>query len=246
MTKNLFFVLVFKQVNMDTCLICHKDFSDGEGKCVVTRGLETLIKVSKERNDDKHKIWSNKSAVELHVECRKKYTLKKNGTSYSNVGTNENENTHNFSPQKSKMRKLNNAFDFLTKCFICGDEADLSKEKKKPINRRTDIRIVQDPKVQENITEMIIGSNCEIAKAMQRRVFCVDLIAEQARYHRKCYSNLVLVGVDKTSNRPVGRPEYIIIMETFFDYIDNSIDSVFTMEELTNVLGKFFIFLLNN
>lgn len=56
----------------NTCIICEKLLNDGE-IVQVDRGLQTLIKASIERGDEKHKLIEDVSSIKVHVNCRKEY-----------------------------------------------------------------------------------------------------------------------------------------------------------------------------
>lgn len=92
------------------CFICEKDCESDNPKTVnVTRGIETLKRVSLERNDERHKVLIDKNTIKVHVKCREKYALKKNGKfiySYSPF----NFNAWKFSPAKKKLRRFSNNF----------------------------------------------------------------------------------------------------------------------------------------
>lgn len=64
------------EVNSATavCFLCKEPVSTDA--VTVTRGLETLIHVSKERKDKHHIFLDKQTSVQMHKQCRRRYILK--------------------------------------------------------------------------------------------------------------------------------------------------------------------------
>lgn len=72
---------VDSEKNHIACFICNQDLENDDKADIVnvTRGLEKLKKTSLERKDERIKMLLDINNIKVHVKCREKYTLKKNG-----------------------------------------------------------------------------------------------------------------------------------------------------------------------
>ena len=188
----------------------------------------------------------------VHAKCRRKYILQsEDKLQYKHLGPQSSACSSNYSPAKSKVRKSLSSFDFDNNCFVCGLEANINKETKKSITRRQKIHLVTSKEFQENLENMLKHNNDTVAKEVQRRIACTDLLASNARYHGTCYRKDILhVYLKESTHSSVGRPSDEDIsadMEVIFQYIQNSNDVQFSLQELANLLGNnSIIFLLYN
>lgn len=218
------------------CFICEKDCESDNPKTVnVTRGIETLKRVSLERNDERHKVLIDKNTIKVHVKCREKYALKKNGKfiySYSPF----NFNAWKFSPAKKKLRRFSNNFcDLKKKCFIC-DCGEYNRQGSAGL-----FHIVKKPSFQEKFQRALESNYDEISKKVMSRISCIDLIAEEARYHLPCYLKIMnkYLGINSEEGN-VGRPKIDLShsMEIIYKYIEDAEEKVFTLQELMELIGK--------
>lgn len=118
--SDLVYLPVYRKMDdhssISVCFLCKKEVSGDDG-VNVTRGLETLVKVSKERKDNHDKFLQQQSSVHMHELCRKRYTLKRNESfPYKNFVPDETKRfDHLNSPQKKKPR---DSFDFKSNCVL--------------------------------------------------------------------------------------------------------------------------------
>lgn len=89
---------------------------------------------------------------------------------------------------------------------------------------------------------MALQSNYdELSKTVIKRISCINLIAEEARYHLPCYSKIMNKYRGINSNEgSVGRPKIDLsdCMQIIYNYIEESEDKVFTLQELMGLIGK--------
>ena len=194
------------------------------------------------------KILKNIENVTVYITYQQKYILKR-GNKYSydckliikDIPWDKPRKYPN-SPPKKKLRKSAPSFDFENHCFICGLEADAVKEQKKKSKKRKIVH-VKKAHFKELLLIMIAKISDDICKAVLPRISCVDLVAVNAKYHNDCYYTKikdVYDGRRSTDSCPLGRPPSESIdeaMDKVFDFLDNSNDNQFTMDELINVIG---------
>ena len=109
------------------CLLCEKHVSQ-EDLVIVTRGLDTIRNSSIRRNDGIAEQLEGLTSINVHSICRRNYTRESSIVSAVNP-----------SPQKrlKTFRSSLEPFDFKQHCLFCGDECDVSADKKKPRKRRS-------------------------------------------------------------------------------------------------------------
>ena len=63
---------------IQNCLICDEPITDEKPRVSLTRkGLESLKEASKKRNDNKFASMKNVESVNVHSQCRHRYTRKR-------------------------------------------------------------------------------------------------------------------------------------------------------------------------
>lgn len=138
-------------------------------------------------------------------------------------------------PKKKVRRSNEGCFDFKTKCFIC------TKGKKNREGPGGVLHMVTKPTFQTNLEAALKAVYDENCKTILLRISCVNLITEEASYHKSCHTEIMnkYLGIDKTG--PVGRPKLDISdsMEKVFDYMESCDDKCFTMQELMDLIGEF-------
>lgn len=60
-------------MSLNTCFICDKGFTEGNGVIVKRKGILTFLKSSYIRKDGKADVIKNLESVKVHEECRKRY-----------------------------------------------------------------------------------------------------------------------------------------------------------------------------
>ena len=100
----------------------------------------------------------------------------------------------------------------------CGKDASpefVTRETKKPINRREIVQYAATLQFKESLKTVAERND---AQEILRRICLVsDFVAAEARYHKRCYLNLLRTSSDTSCKKP-GRPvdDYVT---TAIDYI---------------------------
>ena len=104
------------------CLICEGSLSVGETCHIGSKGLASLLTVSRQRQDNLESKFASNPELVLHTDCRKRYTrpssIKASITSRGTV----DENVATTSQTRGSSEKV---FDFETDCLFCGKDASI-------------------------------------------------------------------------------------------------------------------------
>ena len=112
----------------EVCLFCSESLNrQNKPACTVSRGPKSII--SKSIEYELHKKLTNISSINVHVECRKKYTR---------PGSNKGKQSVEESASVV-LRSVVQEFNFRTHCFFCGEEASTRLEKNKGAKLRREI-----------------------------------------------------------------------------------------------------------
>lgn len=84
-----------------------------------------------------------------------------------------------------KLRSSTKPFSFKTQCFLCGEEASIEKESKKPLDRRIVVHKVEQPNSDRIVRQALIRGD-EWGAKVKERVENVDLVAVDAVFHHAC------------------------------------------------------------
>ena len=91
-------------------------------------------------------------------------------------------------------------FDWKTNCFKCSKQAIIDIRHKD----RNDVQEVQTLQICANALQKCNQRNDEFTRSVQGRLqTCIDLVAEEAVYHRTCYQKFLS---NEGKSNPVGRP----------------------------------------
>lgn len=209
---------------LQNCFICEKTLSNSETVCV-TKGLFNLIKVSKARKDGNHVQLGTVDSITVHKLCRREYIKERNIKRCVKelASTSKDEKT---------FRTLEK-FDFLQNCMFCGEECNVSAERKKNINRQEVVNEVRTLTLKDKVLQHCAQRKDELSEVVARRVNSVlCLVAAEARYHKECYAKFL---TNSPSTHRRGRPQDDEIWKEFeklCEYIDNSDECQFTLLEL--------------
>lgn len=223
------------------CVLCN--YFDGKFKSpkaedyskVAQKGLSNLIKVSKERKDDFHVYLNDlQGSIFIHPLCRSKYINADCIEAACNVNKRKTENQNE--PGRARLRSDNFDFDYLSNCIICGstiNEKNLKKVQvfqiKRPELGAEMLRLVEN--LEMKTTESIALKNRLLLEA--------NLVEKKARYHAKCYMDLLNNG--NSLGKKVGRPRDSTIdesMDVIFECIKNSDDCQFVYADFKEILEK--------
>ena len=91
-------------------------------------------------------------------------------------------------------------FDWKANCFICSKQAIIDIRHKD----RNDVQEVRTLQICTNVLQICNQRNDEFTRSVQGRLqTCIDLVAEEAVYHRTCYQKFLS---NEGKSNPVGRP----------------------------------------
>lgn len=228
----------------ESCYICDKLGSasgsdESLGQVIrITRGVQTLKNASTERQDGLFNNYNN-DFVFAHSTCRAKYINKK----YIQAYVNKQKVEAAVSPPKKKFRtRVSTNFDWKNKCFFCGEDADISKEKKKNKNQRRQISIVTNTNVQNTVMQIIVQSKDIHCREILKRVSGVmDLSAVEAKYHNDCFTSLKnfirASDTEKKIHPQISKVDEA--MNQIYTYIEENDDSQFSMQELKGIFNDY-------
>ena len=124
-------VTVWAYTRMEVCVICKHCIESASDKVsLTTRGLETLIKCSIQRDDDlKDILQTNSGSLVLHSSCRKDYTRGSSIKSYKRKLKNGDDfdDHDNINPTKLRSRVGYPTFDFKVDCLFCTEPVEKSR-----------------------------------------------------------------------------------------------------------------------
>lgn len=225
--------------NSDKCFVCDVGFAESDDFVRVgKKGIEGLRRASQERNDQKWTLLQDLHEVKCHKNCRKLYThpdyiaQKKKLDSLAEAGSPNSPST----PKKSTLRS-GEAFNFINTCLFCSAEIDFEKIKKTKQEYRRIAYDVRTLTFQESVKEMAKKRNDTLGRLLLKRLSgSVDLVAEEAVYHKDCLTSFFrpVSGVKR------GRPESDEIrnaMDEIFRILEESDDCQFSLKELTENLS---------
>lgn len=168
---------VTKRSSCVSCALCTNAIEETSlGVVLGDKGISSVINASHVRGDTKgaiiEKIQSSGQLVNVHKECRKRYT------DLRNVNSSEDEKP----PPVKKTRSSFESFEWEKCCLFCGSQCETHKERKQ-------VCLVQTISFARNILDVcrIKPSDEPLLSAIAHRVQnCIDLVAVKARYHKTC------------------------------------------------------------
>lgn len=170
------------QYGENECVICrvHIDTDVKDWVTLSRQGLETLISYSQLRKDTElcNHLTSNPNIVSVHLICRKDYTNKRRLEQ-------EQKSDCTLSCPKKKLRSEVEPFNWKVHCALCGETA---RDDKHP--DRQNVSKVQTVNVDNSLWKICLERNDYWALDVLGRLnSCSDTRAEDAIYHRKCFTN---------------------------------------------------------
>ena len=168
---------------------------------VYKKGLDKLIDVSSLRGDtDLHNYLRTKSQtlpvdnVYVHKRCRADYTRDPEGD--MRRATNKSKNTESGA---KRLQSSLSSFDWIGDCFLCGKPAiiDAKRPDRQPVPKLTLIHF------RESVLKQCEKCDDTWANNVKLRLYgCIDLVAAEARYHGKCYSDFFCNAKGGMAGRP--------------------------------------------
>ena len=150
----------------------------------------------------------------VHKECRKTYTReqsirkeKREAEERERFATLSNE-APNIPRRETLRREVNDKFDFRSKCLICGEEINSSREKKKPQHVHREFYTVRTLTFKNSVLKVTVELNNKIGRAICK-CLCnvIDLVAKEGNYHDDCSKNLFASDRPVKPHRKLGRQE---------------------------------------
>lgn len=218
------------------CFICAKLLTESE-IVTVERGMKTLVNASIERGDEFSEFLKKQKSVTVHDSCRKNYTRKSSVASFKKRQREEQEASTSTTvmPPRTRSRVSESGFCFKKLCLFCGKNANEECERRKSLDYRRKIVQVSTLGLKDSILAVARTRSDAIANNVIERInFEYDLVAAEAKYHRKCYLSFMKPSTGAQIGRPKDESTDLAI-EEIFTYIENSDDSQFTLNELKNV-----------
>ncbi|CAH1105152.1 unnamed protein product [Psylliodes chrysocephalus] len=211
----------------------------------VTRGLENLIRVSKERCDNFHLFLQKQSSVRMHNKCRGRYIIKSRGKfAYNEFDKHSSRRLDHLTSPKRQKKRSHSDFDFKNNC--CQLAASIEKEKRKSIlvKKRTIVLVsnkeFKTTLLNQNTAHIDIGKY----EATLEIISGIDLTVVGAIYHEVC--RLVFYQLSEQASgkaKPKGRPKNSDIsaqIERIVAYIMETGEEMYTMAELTKIGGIYY------
>ena len=185
------------------CSICNSAFGETNPATTVGwKGLQSLLKASKAKQENELHAYFEAKVKEgnllLHGECRKRYVDLRNVN-------------NQLQPEKKRSRSSVSKFDWKTDCLFCGEECVKVSSSKNP--GRSDycrVEILKDcqgQKLKDKILEVTKNSTDPKFSLVHHRVLnCIDLVAVEAIYHKKCYDTFPFNQSNVEEPKKRGRP----------------------------------------
>ena len=242
------------------CLLCEEKISPAEKEVarVSRKGLASINEFTLKHNELNPEdpipihVFDENIQQYVHEKCRKKHA---NTRRYEQLSKRKHDVATN---SKQKLRSEINPFSFLTDCYLCGQYIDQEKAKKYPNCPEHDFGRVMFLRVLETIKKRCTERCDDLpsddwANAVSHRLACsIDLPAEGAIYHRKCYQyfmsprNFSLQALptlkDGAPPKKRGRPSGTVDGDKksaflhVIEYLENNDDETITLDELHELM----------
>lgn len=235
--------------DVNFCRICTSNTHE-RVVLVGLKGKETLKKSSAARHDNLFTDLDLKEKIFVHSTCRSNYINKINvEAAKRKVQTLSNEK---MSPVKRKLRKsrLNlsvdnedvkdeDYFNWDENCLICGTEASITKQKKKPADRRKSISQVENSNFVSNIVELLNPFTDDHNREILKRIRGArNLVTLKAKYHKDCYARLQSAYSERMKTSMKCTDKIDQVMEEIYDFIQSSDECQFTMAQLKEAIKQ--------
>lgn len=164
------------------CFLCKQGIVyDGVN---VTRGLENLIRVSKERCDNLHLFLQKQSSVGMHNKCRDRYIIKSRGKfTYNEFDKHSSRRLDHLTNPKRQKQRSHGGFDFQNNCLFCQLPASIEIEKRKSsLARRRQITLVSSTEFKITLLNLITAQ-CQLTQCSNYKrnegIFLEELEVEE-------------------------------------------------------------------
>lgn len=231
------------ECDLTVCFICNEDLT--EDTVTVTRGLKTLIDVSKMRDDNHHLFLQKQSALEMHRKCRLKYIAMKNDRlNYANSHFVQ-DSTKRFDPLQSpkrKKRRESPGIDFRANCMFCALPASIEHTRKFR-GACEPFVIVRDDEFQEDVEAAARSSiHKQDSKIILERIALINLVSVNARYHKNCRTRFFRACKEIPEDQKIqyeGAQNVCDQMKKVLEYMDETDEQIYNLTELIAASGLF-------
>ncbi|XP_034947844.1 uncharacterized protein [Chelonus insularis] len=205
------------------CSICLQELAADSTTVVYEKGLQTLIKRSQEKGDDKWKQWIGKQNYTFHINCRKRYavslrepntmSLRQSSEIVSNLQSAADviPSSPSASGSSTSFSEFQNDFQFDKLCFICGNVWD----KRKPGS------IVSENRMKDRFIAAAREHDDSFGAPIIARLQSIEsIVAAKARYHTTCNIKLILPLYKKPSS--TNSKETDVTFQRIYEHIESS------------------------
>ena len=163
--------------NMDKCPFCEEDVENGmETVSLGQKGCDRIDEASQSRGNNSLRVFVGQR---VHVNCRKRYTDKKD------ISIHSNRNKREACVEKRRLRS-EGFFHFADHCVFCGTLTEQSSKK----GGENDVFPVRTSDFQRTILNVCCERGDAWADSVRGRIeFAQDLHAADAIYHQACSVN---------------------------------------------------------
>lgn len=130
-------------------------------------------------------------------------------------------------------------FNWNNDCFICGKEANGKKENKVNKSRRRKIVYINHSYLNDTLVNFIRVQKDDYYRQIHKRISGIeDLKIIGAKYHEPCYDSLRNSAASHSVEKKSHEVSLIdMAMEAIYQYIEQSDDCQFSLDELRNVIS---------
>jgi len=236
---------------MSACVICKDviDFDQRDTYAQLTeRGCIGINKATEQRNYNLDEVVFCESMPQyVHKKCRIKYVNIKD----IEKSLKEKASTSDRDNNQRKLRSRVEPFDYKTCCILCGNFVDQTKAWRDPTRKSLQFSCVLCLEVQNTLKGHCTKRQDGWAEAVRARLVAInDLPAEEAMYHRNCFSNFAHgqdIPYDKQDSdvpckKPkLGRPKVSSKNDAFklaMSYLEDNDDETLTIEQLYSIMKE--------
>ena len=223
-----------------SCVICKEAIKHCDTiQRIFDKGHAALLTASTIRNDNLQ--IDLEMPYRVHVQCFKEYTRKTSITAAKRKAEAEPQTVAN---DTVLLRSETQDFRFKENCLFCAERISVNTKYAK--SRRRDFSCVETLEFLPSIVATAHKRNDKWGNEVLVRVgLCCDLIAEEARYHRDCYTIFKTFQKhpsDSDEFQNVGRPNDASKVDAFQElclYLEENDECQYSLSELLDIQQSF-------
>lgn len=235
----------------ESCIICTSYFADDPTKetvNVTTKGIDNLIKCSKERRDGKEHVFSRREPpFRLHKKCRSNYTNINDIKNY--LKRKMKEETSASSAKAVKLRSsVLSSFNPQTDCLFCSKPVSQQPRDKDNSSCVSTLPFITKLKKHIEDRSKHFDGNDNWGSDVQLRISSIsDLVADDGQYHRDCCSYFYknIISPPGKGKHTVGRPKgscdqaKLHAFNSLCNYIQQEEECQYSLQELKNIMDGY-------